>query len=60
MACLTVHHWDPVEAGLAELRRMVARLADALRSGAWDAEHGHLRSQREFDGALRLVVSEAA
>jgi hypothetical protein len=40
--------------------RMVARLADALRSGAWDAEHGHLRSQREFDGALRLVVSEPA
>jgi SAM-dependent methyltransferase len=157
MACLTVHHWDPVEEGLAELRRvarglvvvftlelaatpawqreflaeglaseeprfpsperiadalggqgrietiptpadcadgfieafwnrpealldpavrraqsmwavlppgaeglMVARLADALRSGAWDAEHGHLRSQREFDGALRLVVSEPA
>jgi len=36
------------------------RIADALGSGAWDAEHGHLRSQREFYGARRLVVSEAA
>ena len=38
--------------------RIVARLAAALESGAWDAEHGHLRGQDAFDGALRLVVSE--
>src|SRR4029077_331718 len=37
---------------------IVKRLAAALQSGAWDAEHGHLRSRREFDGSLRLVVSE--
>lgn len=38
--------------------RMVARLAAALESGEWDAAHGHLREQRNFDGALRLVISE--
>jgi SAM-dependent methyltransferase len=37
--------------------RMVQRLAQALRSGAWDAEHGHLRAQESLDGALRLVIS---
>lgn len=40
--------------------RMVARLAAALRSGTWDAEHGHLRGEDSFDGSLRLVVSEPA
>jgi hypothetical protein len=40
--------------------RIVARLGEALRSGAWDAEHGHLRRRSAFDGALRLVVSEPA
>jgi SAM-dependent methyltransferase len=39
-------------------QRMVERLAEALDSGAWDAEHGHLREQESFDGALRLVISE--
>jgi len=39
--------------------RIVARLRGALASGAWDAEHGHLRELDSFDGALRLVVSEA-
>lgn len=38
--------------------RIVARLAAALRSGAWDAEHGHLRARDAIDGALRLIVSE--
>ena len=40
--------------------RIVARLRTALESGAWDAEHGHLREQEAFDGSLRLVVSEPA
>jgi len=39
-------------------RRIVDRLAADLESGAWDAAHGHLREQAEFDGSLRLVVSE--
>jgi SAM-dependent methyltransferase len=38
--------------------RIVGRLREALRSGAWDAEHGHLRDQASFDGSLRLVISE--
>lgn len=37
---------------------IVERLAAALDSGTWDAEHGHLREQASFDGALRLVISE--
>lgn len=37
---------------------IVARLAEALESGAWDAQHGHLRRKRSFDGALRLVISD--
>lgn len=42
---------DPtvIEQGMARLR------AD-LRSGAWDAAHGHLRTQPEFDASLRLVI----
>jgi SAM-dependent methyltransferase len=40
-------------------QRIVERLAGALDCGAWDAEHGHLRERESFDGALRLVISEA-
>jgi SAM-dependent methyltransferase len=50
--------WRLLEPGVEE--RIVARLAAALDSGAWDREHGHLRAQDSFDGALRLVISEAA
>ena len=48
--------WALLDPGAEE--RIVARLAAALESGAWDAEHGHLRSQASFDGSLRLVISE--
>jgi SAM-dependent methyltransferase len=40
-------------------QRIVARLAADLESGAWDAEHGHLREMTVLDGSLRLVVSES-
>jgi SAM-dependent methyltransferase len=40
--------------------RILSRLAADLSSGAWDARHGHLRHQRDFDGSLRLVISEPA
>jgi SAM-dependent methyltransferase len=43
-----------------EEQRIVKRLAAALDSGAWDAEHGHLRERDSFNGSLRLVISEAA
>lgn len=49
--------WALLEPGGEE--RIVSRLGDALASGAWDAEHGHLREQGSHDGSLRLVVSEA-
>jgi hypothetical protein len=39
-------------------QEVVERLRTALESGAWDAAHGHLRQVAEFDGSLRLVVSE--
>jgi SAM-dependent methyltransferase len=39
-------------------QRVVTGLRDALASGAWDAEHGHLRHEGSFDGSLRLVVAE--
>ena len=48
--------WALLEPGAEQ--RIVDRLATALESGAWDAEHGHLRTRDEFDGALRLVISE--
>jgi SAM-dependent methyltransferase len=50
--------WALLEPG--EEQRMVDRLAAALDSGEWDAAHGHLRAQESCDGALRLVISEAA
>jgi SAM-dependent methyltransferase len=50
--------WPLLAPGVEQ--RIVDRLATALHSGAWDAEHGHLRGQESFDGSLRLVVSEAA
>ncbi len=49
--------WALLEPGVEQ--RMVDRLAAALDSGAWDAEHGELREQESFQGALRLVISEA-
>jgi ubiquinone/menaquinone biosynthesis C-methylase UbiE len=39
-------------------QRIVTRLTEDLRSGTWDAEHGHLRAMDAFDGAMRLVISE--
>jgi hypothetical protein len=48
--------WTLLPEGVEEM--IVGRLAAALESGAWDAEHGHLRDQDEFDGSLRLVISE--
>ncbi len=50
--------WALLGPGVEE--RIVHHLAEALASGAWDAEHGHLRDRDSYDGALRLVVSEPA
>jgi SAM-dependent methyltransferase len=40
--------------------RFVEELGGDLDSGAWDRRYGHLRTQPEFDGALRLVVARPA
>ena len=48
--------WALLDAGVED--RIVRRLSAALESGAWDADHGHLREQESFDGSLRLVISE--
>ncbi|MDH2429662.1 methyltransferase domain-containing protein [Sphaerisporangium sp. TRM90804] len=42
--------------GDAAAARAVEHLRRDLEDGTWDARHGHLRTQPEFQGALRLVV----
>ncbi len=37
--------------------RAVEHLRRDLESGAWDQRHGHLRTQPEFIGSLRLLTS---
>ncbi len=49
--------WALLEPEVEE--RIVQRLGAALESGEWDAAHGHLREETSFDGALRLVISQA-
>jgi SAM-dependent methyltransferase len=46
--------WSFLDPAVAE--RGLERLRGALASGEWDARHGHLRTQPEFVGALRLLV----
>ena len=48
--------WELLPAGTEE--RIIGRLGTALRSGAWDSEHGRLRDQRQHEGSLRLIVAE--
>lgn len=47
--------WTFLEPGVEE--RAMARLAADLTSGAWDERYGSLRTQPEFHGAVRLIVS---
>jgi len=50
--------WMLLEPGVEQ--RIVDRIRDDLASGAWDAQHGHLREETSYDGALRLVIAERA
>ena len=43
-----------------EVATIVGRLQTDLVSGDWYADHGHLRSHADYDGALRLVVDDPA
>jgi len=49
--------WARLPAGAEE--QFLARLSADLASGAWDATWGHLRTQPELDGGLRLITSGA-
>jgi SAM-dependent methyltransferase len=40
----------------AATAQAVNRLRADLDSGAWDTRHGHLRTQPQFTGSLRLIV----
>jgi hypothetical protein len=48
--------WQLLEPGVEE--RIFVRLAADLRSGRWDEEHGALRDRDDYEGSLRLVISE--
>ncbi len=41
-------------------RRAVARLAEDLASGAWDAKYGHYRTAKTFDGGYYFLSAERA
>lgn len=48
--------WTLLDPGVEQ--RILDRLREDLESGAWDAQHGHLRDLTSYDGALRLVIAE--
>jgi SAM-dependent methyltransferase len=41
----------------ADQARFARRLSADLESGAWDERHGHLRTQSEFVGSMRILVA---
>ncbi len=47
--------WGFIDPAVAE--RGLSRLRAALASGEWDERHGHLRTQPEYVGALRLITA---
>jgi hypothetical protein len=53
-ARLACSAWSFVDASVVS--RFEADLNRDLKSGAWDAKYGHLRTQQQFDGSLRLVI----
>ena len=48
--------WPRLPEGVQD--RALGALKWDLRSGVWEERHGHLRTERHYDGALRLIVSE--
>lgn len=53
-ARLACSAWSFVDAAVVE--HFIETLGRDLGDGTWDARYGHLRSQPEFDGSLRLVI----
>jgi SAM-dependent methyltransferase len=50
--------WPRLSDGVEQ--RALAALEADLASGAWDARHGHLRTQPTYEGGLRLIVAQSA
>jgi SAM-dependent methyltransferase len=46
--------WTLIDSTL--VRQFESRLSADLVSGAWDARFGHLRTQPEYEGSLRLII----
>ena len=42
---------------LGDVSEPLARLADDLATGAWEARYGHLRERTEIDAGYRLVTT---
>lgn len=47
--------WGVLPEGMGE--KLIQRLADDLKSGAWDEKHGHYRQKPTFIGSLRLIIA---
>lgn len=54
-ARLACSAWSYVEPAVAD--RFVAELGRDLADGTWDAGHGRLRTQAEYEGSLKLIVA---
>jgi hypothetical protein len=54
-ARLACSAWSFVDAEV--VNRFVNHLRRDLENGIWDRSHGHLRTQPEFEGSLKLIVS---
>ena len=55
-ARLACSAWSLVDANISEL--YITHLRDDITEGVWDSRFGHLRTQPEFDGSLRLTISQ--
>lgn len=53
-ACCACSAWSFVDAAVCA--SYVEHLRKDLATGGWDRQFGHLRSQEEYDGSLRLIV----
>jgi SAM-dependent methyltransferase len=47
--------WSFVDS--SETDRFIEKLSRDLQDGLWDRKYGYLRTQRTFDGSLRLIIS---
>lgn len=48
--------WPRLPAGVEQ--RAITALARDLADGTWDDRHGHMRSQPQYEGGMRLVIAD--